>query len=111
MKNHRQRRLPNVILMTRAAQLAEGGEGEAREPLFTTTCVDTSKSEWRKSEERKAKQADREIEKSEDSGSHDDDSLKENREASAPQTLNNKVQQTHNTLSTKANKNKKNKRK
>ncbi|XP_045130370.1 la-related protein 1-like isoform X2 [Portunus trituberculatus] len=69
----------------------------------------TSKSEWRKSEERKAKQADREIEKSEDSGSHDDDSLKENREASAPQTLNNKVQQTHNTLSTKANKNKKNK--
>ncbi|XP_063876085.1 LOW QUALITY PROTEIN: la-related protein 1-like [Scylla paramamosain] len=69
----------------------------------------TSKTEWRKSEERKIKQADKEIEKSEDSGSHDDDSLKENREASAPQTLNNKVQQTHNTLSSKANKNKKNK--
>lgn len=69
----------------------------------------TSKCEWRKSEERKIKQADKEIEKSEDSGSHDDDSLKENREASAPQTLNNKVQQTHNALSSKANKNKKNK--
>lgn len=71
----------------------------------------TTKSEWRKSEERKIKETEKEIEKSEDSGSHDDDSLKENREASAPQTLNNKVQQTHNALSNKATKNKKNKRK
>ncbi|MPC62930.1 hypothetical protein E2C01_057021 [Portunus trituberculatus] len=29
----------NVILMTMAAQLVEGEEGEAREPFFTTTCV------------------------------------------------------------------------
>ncbi|XP_047498985.1 la-related protein 1B-like isoform X2 [Penaeus chinensis] len=75
-----------------------------------------AKTEWRKSEERKIKDVDRspkehEIEKSEDSGSHDDDSLKENREASAPQTNNNnnnKLQQTNN-ASTKAAKNKKNK--
>ncbi|XP_042857661.1 la-related protein 1B-like isoform X2 [Penaeus japonicus] len=75
-----------------------------------------SKTEWRKSEERKIKDVDKpnkehEIEKSEDSGSHDDDSLKENREASAPQTNNNnnnKLQQTNN-ASTKAAKNKKNK--
>ncbi|XP_042237498.1 la-related protein 1B-like isoform X2 [Homarus americanus] len=77
----------------------------------------TSKSEWRKSEERKLKDGEkddgmREIEKSEDSGSHDDDSLKENREASsAPQTINNKIQQTHNNTPTKAAKNKKNKKK
>ncbi|MPC50732.1 Zinc finger CCHC-type and RNA-binding motif-containing protein 1 [Portunus trituberculatus] len=30
----------NVILMTMAAQLVEGGEGEAREPLFTIMCYE-----------------------------------------------------------------------
>nr|XP_053654860.1 la-related protein 1-like isoform X2 [Cherax quadricarinatus] len=76
--------------------------------------LQTSKSEWRKSEERKLKEGEKEdglkeIEKCEDSGSHDDDSLKENREASSTQTINNKTQQhTHNAPS-KAAKNKKNK--
>lgn len=90
--------------------------------LWWTTVIlswlQNAKTEWRKSEERKIKDVDRsnkehEIEKSEDSGSHDDDSLKENREASAPQTNNNnnnKLQQPNN-ASTKAAKNKKNKSK
>ncbi|XP_064114084.1 la-related protein 1B-like isoform X3 [Macrobrachium nipponense] len=69
-----------------------------------------SKTEWRKSEERKVmkngKNSDVDNEKSEDSGSHDDDSLKENREASSSQTKNNKKQQP---ASTREAKNKKNK--
>ncbi|XP_071536702.1 uncharacterized protein larp isoform X2 [Panulirus ornatus] len=76
--------------------------------------LQTSKSEWRKSEERKLKEGEkdglRETEKSEDSGSHDDDSLKENRDASAPQTINNKIQQTL-IAPSKAAKNKNNKMK
>lgn len=57
------------------------------------------------------KDRDKEIEKCEDSGSHDDDSLKENREAStASQTVNNRTQQTQaGDPSSKAAKNKKNK--
>ncbi|XP_068232909.1 la-related protein 1B-like isoform X2 [Palaemon carinicauda] len=68
-----------------------------------------SKTEWRKSEERKVKNvqnSDVDNEKSEDSGSHDDDSLKENREASSSLTKNNKKQQP---VSTRDAKNKKNK--
>ncbi|KAK4321976.1 hypothetical protein Pmani_007259 [Petrolisthes manimaculis] len=72
--------------------------------------MQATKTEWRKSEERKTKDRDPEIEKCEDSGSHDDDSLKENREASTvSQTVNNRIQQTQaGDASSKAAKNKKN---